>query len=149
LGDDHAVTAEPPPAGDAAGGQDRHNDYEYQALVRLPKVLPSNFGVRVVTNCGLGDRKLYRALRMLKLDFVTCFKDDIIVTAAGGEARAAAEWVGVGGLAHMVRDAAVRRACSTGSSRPCHSSPTGYREFGDGLKDQAARFEFERHLAWR
>jgi hypothetical protein len=43
----------------------------------------------------------------LKFDFVDRFRGNIEVTAATGEARAAADWVGAGGRARTLRSAAV------------------------------------------
>lgn len=93
---------------DTATLKDRRNDYEYQVLVRLAEVLPADVGVRIVADRGFGDRKLYRVLtEELKFDFVIRFRGNIMVTAADGEARAAAEWVGAGGRARVLRAAAV------------------------------------------
>ena len=56
----------------------------------------------------LRDHKLYRVLtEELKVDFVIRFRGNIAVTAADGETRAAADWVGAGGCARTLRDAAV------------------------------------------
>jgi len=78
--------------------KDRRNDYEYQVLVRLAAVLPAAVRVRIVADRGFGDHKLYRVLtEELRFDFVIRFRGNIRVTAADGEARAAAEWVGAGG----------------------------------------------------
>jgi len=87
-------------AADGAGG--RHgdaegpgHDYEYQVLVRLAEVLPADVRVRIVADCRFGGQKLYRVLtEELKFDFVIRFRGNIMVTAADGEARVAAEWVG-------------------------------------------------------
>jgi len=93
---------------DTATLKDRRNDYEYQVLVRLAEVLPADVGVRIVADRGFGDRKLYRVLtEELKFDFVIRFRGNIMVTAADGEARTAAEWVGAGGRARVLRAAAV------------------------------------------
>ena len=57
---------------------------------------------------GFGDRKLYRVLTdELKFDFVIRFRGNIMVTAADGEARAAANWVGSGGRVRALRGAGV------------------------------------------
>ena len=93
---------------DTATLKDRRNDYEYRVLVRLAEVLPADVGVRIVADRGFGDRKLYRVLtEELKFDFVIRFRGNIMVTAADGEARTAAEWVGAGGRARVLRAAAV------------------------------------------
>jgi len=91
--------------------KDRRNDYEYQVLVRLAAVLPAAVRVRIVADRGFGDQKLYRVLtEELRFDFVIRFRGNITVTAANGEARPAAEWVGVGGRARVLRGATVTAA---------------------------------------
>jgi Transposase DDE domain len=88
--------------------KDRRNGYEYQALVRLAEALPSGIKVCLVADRGFGDRKLYRLLtEELKFDFVIRFRGNIMVTAADGEARHAADWTGKGGRARILRGAAV------------------------------------------
>jgi len=96
---------------DTATLKDRRNDYEYQVLVRLAEVLPAAVRVRIVADRGFGDYKLYRVLTdELKFDFVIRFRGNITVTAADGEARPAAEWVGAGGRARVLRGATVTAA---------------------------------------
>lgn len=93
---------------DTATLKTRRNGYEYQVLVRFAEVLPDGVQVCLVADRGFGDRKLYRVLAdELKFDFVIRFRGIITVTAADGEARAAAEWVGAGGRARVLRAAAV------------------------------------------
>ena len=54
--------------------------------------------VCIVADRGFGDQKLYRVLtEELKFDFVIRFRGNITVTAADGEMRAAAAWVGRAG----------------------------------------------------
>jgi hypothetical protein len=80
--------------------KDRRNGYEYQALVRLAEALPVGIKVCLVADRGFGDRKLYRLLtEELKFDFAIRFRGNITVTAADGEARHAADWLGKGGRA--------------------------------------------------
>ena len=93
---------------DTATLKDGRNAYEYQVLVRLAEVLPAEVRVRIVADRGFGDQKLYRVLtEELKFDFVIRFRGNIKVTAADGEARPAAEWVGAGGRARVLRGATV------------------------------------------
>jgi Transposase DDE domain len=93
---------------DTATLKDRRNEYEYQALVRLADALPGNIKVCIVADRGFGDQKLYRVLsEELKFDYVIRFRGNIIVTAADGEARSAAAWVGPKGRARVLRDALV------------------------------------------
>jgi len=87
---------------DTATLKDRRNDYEDQVLMRLAEVLPAGVRVRIVADRGFGDQKQYRMLTdELKFDFVIRFRGNIKVTAADGEARPAAEWVGAGGRARV------------------------------------------------
>ena len=89
----------------------RRNAYAYQVLARLAEALPVDVGVRIVADRGFGDQKLYRVLtEELKFDFVIRFRGNIMVTAADGEARPAADWVGAGGRARVLRGAMVTAA---------------------------------------
>lgn len=91
--------------------KDRRNAYEDQVLMRLAEVLPADVRVRIVADRGFGDQKLYRMLaEELRFDFVIRFRGNIKVTAADGEARPAAEWVGAGGRARVLRSATVTAA---------------------------------------
>lgn len=93
---------------DTATLKDRRNAYEDRVLMRLAEVLPAGVRVRIVADRGFGDQKLYRMLTdELKFDFVIRFRGNIKVTAADGEARPAAEWVGAGGRARVLRGATV------------------------------------------
>src|SRR5208283_1259215 len=89
----------------------RCHGYEPQVLVRLAEVLAADVKVCIVADRGFGDRKLYRMLTEgLKFDFLIRFRGDIAVAAADGKVRAAADWVGAGGRAHVLRGAAVTAA---------------------------------------
>ncbi len=96
---------------DTATLKARRNEYEYQVLVRLAEVLPADVRVRIVADRGFGDQKLYRVLTdELKFDFVIRFRGNIMVTAADGQTRAAADWVGAGGRARVLSGATVTAA---------------------------------------
>ncbi len=93
---------------DKATLKNRRNGYEDQALRRLAAVLPANVRVTIVADRGFGDQKLYELLtEELKFYFVIRFRGKIRVTAADGEVRTAAEWIGKGGRARTLRDATV------------------------------------------
>ena len=93
---------------DTATLKDRRNDYEYQVLVRLADALPAPVRVCIVADRGFGDQKLYGVLsEELKFDYVIRFRGNITVTAADGEMRTAAAWVGAGGRARVLRGALV------------------------------------------
>lgn len=92
----------------AATLKKRRNTYEYQVLVRLAAALASDVGVCIVADRGFGDRKLYEVLKgELKFEYVIRFRGNISVTAADGETRAAAAWVGSGGRARVLPAARV------------------------------------------
>ncbi len=88
--------------------KNRRNEYEYQGLVRLADALPTEMKVCIVADRGFGDHKLYQVpTEELKFDYVIRFRGNIHVTAADGEMRTAADWVGRGGRARVLRDALV------------------------------------------
>jgi len=92
--------------------KNHRNEYEYQVVVRLADTLPSDIKVCIVADRGFGDQKLYRVLsEELKFDYVIRFRGNIQVTAADGEMRTAAAWVGPGGRARVLRDALVTAEC--------------------------------------
>lgn len=92
--------------------KNHRNEYEYQVLVRLADALPADTKVCIVADRGFGDQKLYRVLsEELRFDYVIRFRGNIQVTAANGERRTAAAWVGTGGRARVLRDALVTAEC--------------------------------------
>ena len=93
---------------DTARLKNHRNKYEYQVLVRLAEALPADIAVCIVADRGFGDQKLYRVLsEELKFAYVIRFRGNIIVTAAAGEVRTAADWIGAGGRARLLRGALV------------------------------------------
>lgn len=93
---------------DKASLKERRNDYEYRVLVRLAEFLPADVKVLIVADRGFGDKKLYQVLSdELKFDYVIRFRGNIQVSAADGEARPAADWVGTSGRARVLRGGAV------------------------------------------
>ena len=93
---------------DTATLKNHRNEYEYQVLVRLADALPADTKVCIVADRGFGDQKLYRVLtEQLNYDYVIRFRGNIAVTAANGEVRTAAAWVGPGGRARVLRGALV------------------------------------------
>ncbi len=93
---------------DKATLKDRRNEYEYRVLVRLAEILPAEVTVLIVADRGFGDKKLYSVLtEELKFDYVIRFRGNIKVTAADGEERPAADWVGPAGRARTLRGGAV------------------------------------------
>ena len=93
---------------DARTLKGRRNAYEYQVLVRFAAALPAGIKVTVVADRGFCDHKLYRVLREeLRFGFVIRMRANIMVTAASGERRKAADWVGSGGRARVLHGASV------------------------------------------
>ena len=93
---------------DATTLKGQRNAYEYQVLVRFAAALPDGIKVTVVADRGFCDHKLYRVLREeLRFGFVIRMRANIMVTAASGERRRAAGWVGPGGRARVLHGASV------------------------------------------
>ena len=89
---------------DKATLKTQRNAYEYQVLVRLAEALPSEMKVLIVADRGFGDQKMYQVLTHdLKFDYVIRFRSNILVTDNDGQARKAADWVGPGGRARILR----------------------------------------------
>lgn len=87
--------------------KDSRNDFEDLCLARLAEILPDGVAVTILADRGFGDTKLFGFLDTLGFDYVIRFRGNIHVTAADGETRAAAAWVGKGGRARKLRDAEV------------------------------------------
>jgi hypothetical protein len=87
--------------------KDRRNDWEDLCLSRLAEVLPEGVTVTILADRGFGDTKLFAFLDQLGFAYVIRFRGNIHVTAADGETRDAADWVGKGGRARKLRDAEV------------------------------------------
>src|SRR6202158_4763929 len=97
--------------------KDRRNDYEDLCLGRLAQILPDGVAVTILADRGFGDTKLFGFLDTLGFAYVIRFRGNIHVTAADGETRDAADWVGTSGRARKLRDAEVtagRRAGGAG-----------------------------------
>lgn len=113
---------------DKASLKDQRNEYEYRVLVRLAEILPAEVKVLIVADRGFGDQKLYRVLsEELKFDYLIRFRGNIKVTAADGEERAAADWVGKSGRARVLRGAMV--------TADCHPVPTVVCVHAQGMKE--------------
>ena len=89
---------------------DQRNSFEDAALRRLAEVLPEGLSVTILADRGFADRKLLAFLTRLGFDYVIRLRGNIRVTAANGERRDAAGWVGHHGRARKLRDAAVTAA---------------------------------------
>jgi hypothetical protein len=67
--------------------------------------MPEGVKVMILADRGFGDTKLFSYLGNLGFASVIRFRGNIHVTAADGERRLAADWVGKGGRARKLRDA--------------------------------------------
>ncbi len=83
-------------------------NYEDAAVRRLAEVLSDD--VKVTLLAGFADTKLFGFLDELGFDYVIRLKGNTKVSAADGPTRPAGEWVGQGGRARKLRDAAVTEA---------------------------------------
>jgi hypothetical protein len=86
------------------------NAFEDTCLTRLREIVPRDVAVTILADRGFGDTKLFAFLKTLGFGYVIRFRDNIHVTAANGEKRFAADWVGKGGRARKLRDAEVSAA---------------------------------------
>ncbi len=87
--------------------KDQRNDFEDLCLTRLAQVLPEGVVVTILADRGFGDTKLFDFLDTLGFAYVIRFRGNIHVSAADGQTRPAAAWVGKGGRARKLRDAEV------------------------------------------
>ncbi len=87
--------------------KDQRNDFEDLCLARLAQVLPEGVAVTILADRGFGDTKLFVFLDTLGFAYVIRFRGNIHVSAADGQTRPAAAWVGKGGRARKLRDAEV------------------------------------------
>jgi hypothetical protein len=90
--------------------KNQRNDFEDLCLTRLKALLPEGVVVTILADRGFGDVKLFAFLESLGFRYVIRFRGDVHVSAADGETRLAADWVGKGGRARMLRDAEVTAA---------------------------------------
>src|SRR3954462_1710759 len=90
--------------------KDARNAYEDACLRRLAEVLPDDVKVTLLTDRGFADTKLFGFLDELGFDYVIRLKGNTRVGAVDGTARPAQEWVGQGGRARKLRDAAITEA---------------------------------------
>ena len=77
------------------------------ACAASPNWCPRGCRVTILADRGFGDQKLFGFLPTLGFGYVIRFRGNIHVTAADGETRPAADWVGKGGRARKLPDARV------------------------------------------
>ena len=90
--------------------KDQRNDFEDLCLTRLKAILPEGVAVTILADRGFGDVKLFEFLDSLGFGYVIRFRGNVHVTAADGETRLAADWVGKGGRARLLRGAELTAA---------------------------------------
>ena len=90
--------------------KNQRNDFEDLCLSRLKALLPEGVAVTILADRGFGDVKLFEFLESLDFQYVIRFRGAIHVSAADGETRLAADWVGKAGRAHKLRDAEISAA---------------------------------------
>src|SRR5208282_2665507 len=86
------------------------NDFEDLCLSRLKECLPDGVAATILADRGFGDVKLFAFLESLGFDYAIRFRGNIQVAAENGETRLAADWVGKGGRARMLRDVEITTA---------------------------------------
>jgi hypothetical protein len=102
--------------------KDARNDCEDAGLRRLAEVLPANVRATLLADRGFADTKLFEFLGELGFDYGIRLKGNTRVGAADGTARPAQEWVGQGGRARTLRDAAITEAqCPVGAAVCVHA----------------------------
>ena len=90
--------------------KNRRNDFEDACLNRLKETLPDGVAVTILADRGFGDAKLFKFLEGLGFQYVIRFRGNIHVSAADGETRLAADWVGKGGRARKLANAEITAA---------------------------------------
>ncbi len=94
-----------------AAPKDRRNAHGDRLPMRLAEAVPADVRARIVADRGFGGQKLCRMLAdELRFDFVVRFRGSVKAAAADGGARPAAERVGAGGRARVLRGATVAAA---------------------------------------
>jgi len=102
--------------------KDTRNDYEDAGLRRLAEVLPDGVTATILADRGFADTKLFEFLTELGFGYVIRLRGNTKVSAADGTTRPAAGWIGQGGRARKLRDAAVTEAqCPVGAAVCVHA----------------------------
>jgi len=75
--------------------KNQRNDFEDLCLSRLKALLPEGVAATILADRGFGDVKLFKFLESLGFQYVIRFRGNIHVSAADGETRLAADWIGL------------------------------------------------------
>lgn len=81
--------------------------YERELIEQLHAWIEPVVRITLLADRGFGDQKLYEYLDSLGWDYVIRFRGNIMVTAANGERKTAAQWVGPRGRGRIMRGAMV------------------------------------------
>ena len=103
-------SGDPSPSSSAPDWKNQRNDFEDLCLSRLKALLPEGVVVTILADRGFGDVRRFEFLESLGFQYVIRFRGNIHVTAADGETRLAADWLGKGGRARKLRDAEISAA---------------------------------------
>ena len=103
--------------------KNQRNDFEDLCLSRLKALLPEGVAVTILADRGFGDVKLFEFLDNLGFRYVIRFRGNIHVSAADGETRLAADWVGKGGRARKLRAAEISAARQKVGAVVCVKAP--------------------------
>jgi hypothetical protein len=88
--------------------KDNRNEHEDSVLTRLHETLPEGVEVTVVADRGFMDTALFEALRDdWNFGYIIRLRGNVKVSDANGERRTAAQWVGNGGRAKILRQASL------------------------------------------
>ena len=90
--------------------KDGRNMFEDGCLLRLSEVMPPGCRVTILADRGFGEVKLFEFLEALGFRYVIRFRGNVHVTAADGQTRLAADWVGKAGRACLLRGAELTAA---------------------------------------
>jgi hypothetical protein len=71
----------------------------------LTTILLEGVAVTILADRGFGDVKLFEFLECLGVGYVIRFRGNVHATAADGQRRLAADWVGKAGRARLLRGA--------------------------------------------
>ena len=93
--------------------KDQRNDFEDLCLTRLKAILPEGVAVTILADRGFGDVKLFEFLESLGFGYVIRFRGNVHVTAADGQTRLAADWVGTNSSTSLAKSASDRVSRST------------------------------------
>ncbi len=91
--------------------KNQRNDFEDLCLSRLKALTPEGVAVTILADRAPGSSPgVFEFLESLGFRYVIRFRGAIHVSAAGGETRLAADWVGKGGRARMLHNVEITAA---------------------------------------